>query len=63
MSSKIIFFQNQVIRQCAKKVVSDSPGLEISVFNLPNGQVIFLLGIRVKDELRNQFCSSKSFWG
>ena len=63
MSSKIIFLQNQVIRQCAKKVVSNSPGLVISVFNLPNGQVIFLLGIQVKDELRNQFCSSKSFWG
>ena len=28
-------------RQPAKKVVSDSPGLVNSVFNLPNGQVIF----------------------
>ena len=27
--------------QCAKKVVSDSPWLVNSVFNLPDGQVMF----------------------
>jgi len=27
--------------QCAKKVVSDSPGLVNYVFNLPDGQVMF----------------------
>ena len=50
----------QCSRQRAKKVVSDSPGLvdfaigqENSVFNSPDGQVMFLW---------NQFCSSKSFW-
>ena len=39
---------NKLINQCAKKVVSDSPelvdfavGLVNSVFNLPDGQVIF----------------------
>ena len=35
----------------AKKVVFDSPGLVNSVFNLPNGQVIFFLGIRITEEL------------
>ena len=42
----------------AKKVVFDSPGLVDfaiglvnSVFNLPNGQVIFFLGIRITEEL------------
>ena len=44
--------------QCAKKVVSDSPGLVDfaiglvnSVFNLPGGQVIFFLGIQITEEL------------
>ena len=44
--------------QRAKKVVSDSPGLVDfaiglvnSVFNLPDGQVIFFLGIRITEEL------------
>ena len=56
--------------QRAKKVVSDSPGLVDfviglvnSVFNLPDGQVMFFWGIRITEELWNQFCSSKSFWG
>ena len=42
------FDSNDYIYQCAKKVVSDSPGLVDfaiglvnSVFNLPDGQVIF----------------------
>ena len=45
-------------KQCAKKVVSDSPGLvdfaiELVNFelNLPNGQVKFFLGIQIKEEL------------
>ena len=51
--------------QRAKIVLSDSPGLvdfDIglvinSVFNLPNGQVIFFCwGIRITEELWNQFC-------
>ena len=44
--------------QHAKKVVSDSPGLADfaitlvnSVFNLPDGQVMFFGGIRITDEL------------
>ena len=44
--------------QRAKKVVSDSPGLVDfaiglvnSVFNLPNGQLIFFLEIRITEEL------------
>ena len=58
------------IAQRAKKVVSDSLGLVNfvigllnSVFNLPDGQVMFFWGIRITEELWNQFCSSKSFWG
>ena len=45
-------------KQRAKKVVSDSPGLVDfaiglvnSVFNLPNGQLIFFLEIRITEEL------------
>ena len=51
--------------QRAKKVVSDSPGLMDfaiglvnSVFNLPEGQVIFFWGIQISEELWNQSCSS-----
>ena len=57
-------------KQWAKKVVSDSLGLvdfaiELVNFelNLPNGQVKFFLGIQIKEELWNQFCSSKRFGG
>ena len=45
-------------KQRAKKVVSDSAGpvdfaigLVNSVFNLPNGQLIFFLEIRITEEL------------
>ena len=45
-------------KQRAKKVVSDSAGLGDfaiglvnSVFNLPNGQLIFFLEIRITEEL------------
>ena len=45
-------------KQRAKKVVSDSTGLVDfaiglvnSVFNLPNGQLIFFLEIRITEEL------------
>ena len=58
------------MKQRAKKVVFDSPGLVNfviglvnSVFNLPDGQVMFFWGIRITEELWNQFCSSKSFLG
>ena len=47
----------------AKKAVSDSPGLVdfairlvISFFNLPDQQVMFFWGIRITEELWNQFC-------
>ena len=47
-----------VISQRAKKVVSDSPGLVDfaiglvnSVFNLPDRQVIYFLGIQITEEL------------
>ena len=49
--------------QCAKKVESDSPGLVDftiglvnSVFNLPDGQVMFFWGIWLTEELWTQFC-------
>ena len=49
--------------QRAKKVVSGSQGLvdfaiELvnSVFNLPNGQVMFFLRNSITEELGNQFC-------
>ena len=45
-------------KQRAKKVVTNSPGLVDfaiglvnSVFNLPNGQLIFSLEIRITEEL------------
>ena len=51
--------------QCAKKVVSNSPGLVDfgtglvnSVLNLPEGHLNFFLGIHC-----NQSCSSKTFFG
>ena len=52
MRTKIKTEINRQCKQRAKKVVSDSPGLVDfaiglvnSVFNLPDGQVIFFLGI------------------
>ena len=49
---------DKVKMQRAKKVVFDSPGLVDfatglvnSVFNLPDGQVIFFLGIRITEKL------------
>ena len=45
-------------RQCAKKVVSDSPGLVdfaiglvIFVLNLPEGQVLFFFKIQITEVL------------
>ena len=62
------YMDRRVPTQRAKKVVSDSPGLVDfaiglvnSVFNLPDGQDLFG-GIRITEELWDQFCSSKSFW-
>ena len=56
--------------QCAKKVVSDSPGLVDfairlmnSVLNLPDGQVMFFEEIQITEELCKQSCLLKSFWG
>ena len=55
---------------CAKKVVSDSLGLVDfaiglvnSVLILPNGLVTFFDEFNVQKNCKNQFCSSKSFWG
>ena len=66
MSEKLVNF---IWIQRAKKVVSNSPGLldfaiglVNSVFNLPNGQVIFFKEFEW-GELWNEFCSSKWFWG
>ena len=49
---------DEVVSQCAKKVVSDSPGLVdfaiglvISILNLPDGQMNFLGGIQITEEL------------
>ena len=56
--------------QCAKKVVSDSPGLVDfaiapvnSVLNLPDGQVKYFWGIQPTEQLWNNFCSSKTLGG
>ena len=50
--------KSKISGQCAKKVVSDSPGLVdfaiglvISVLNLPNGQMKFFGGIQITEEL------------
>ena len=50
--------KSKVSGQCAKKVVSDSPGLVdfaiglvISVLNLPNRQMKFFGGIQITEEL------------
>ena len=49
---------DEVVSQCAKKVVSHSPGLVdfaigpvISILNLPNVQMNFLGGIQITEEL------------
>ena len=49
---------DEVVSQCAKKVVSDSLGLVdfaiglvISILNLPNVQTNFLGGIQITEEL------------
>ena len=57
------------LRQSAKKVVSDSPGLVDfafglvnSVFNLPNGQVTFLEKFKLQNDC-NQSCQSERVLG
>ena len=49
---------DEVVSQCAKKVVSDSPGLVdfairlvIRILNLPNVQMNFFGGIQITEEL------------
>ena len=49
---------DEVVSQCARKVVSDSPGLVdfaiglvISILNWPDGQMNFLGGIQITEEL------------
>ena len=57
--------------QCAKKVVSDSPGLVDfairpmnSVLNLPDGKVMFFEEFKLqKNCVNNLACLLKSFWG
>ena len=70
LNHSVIVRKNYIITQHAKKVVSDSSGLVDfaiglvnSVFNLLDGQVTHFWGIRITEELWNQFGSSKSFWG
>ena len=55
---------------CTKKVVSDSLGLVDfaiglvnSVLILPDGLVTFFDEFNLQNNCKNQFCSSKSFWG
>ena len=55
---------------CAKKVVSDSLGLVDfaivlvnSVLILPDVLVTFFDEFNLQKNCKNQFCSSKSFWG
>ena len=63
-------FVNFIYRfQRAKKVVSDSPGLQDSatgpvnsVINLPDGQVKFLRNSNYRRTVKS-ICSSKRFWG
>ena len=57
------------LMQCAKKVVSDSPGivdfaiaLAIFVLNLPDGQVLFFGEIQITEGLINP-ANQKGFWG
>ena len=58
--------------QCAKKVVSDSPGLVdfaigpvIFVLNLPDGQVLFVGEIQTTEGLLSIYnrANQKGFWG
>ena len=55
---------------CTKKVVSNSLrlvdfaiGLVNSVLILPDGLVTFFDEFNLQKNCKNQFCSSKSFWG
>ena len=56
--------------QCAKKVVSNSPGLVDfairlvnSVLNLPDGQVIFFEEFKLQKNCAINFALLKTFWG
>ena len=56
--------------QCAKKVVSNSPGLVDfairlvnSVLNLPDGQVIFFEEFKLQKNCVINFALLKTFWG
>ena len=57
------------LMQCAKKVVSNSPGivdfaigLAIFVLNFPDGQVLFFGEIQITEGLINP-ANQKGFWG
>ena len=57
------------LKQHAKKVVSDSPGLVDfairlvnSVFNLPNGQVMFFEEFDQQENCKINSASQKVFW-
>jgi len=59
-----------ISKQRAKKVVSDSPGLVVfanglvnSVFNLPDGQVMFLRNSNNRRTMKSILIESKRFWG
>ena len=69
MSISHLSWSEWMYDQRAKKVVSKSPrlvdftiGLVNFVFNLPDRQVKFC-GIQMTEELCNQSCASKHFWG
>ena len=59
----------QYMIQCAKKVVSNSPGLVdfaiglvIFIRNLPDGQVLFLGEIQIREGLQSILLIKKGFW-
>ena len=59
----------QYMIQCAKKVVSNSPGLVdfaiglvIFILNLPDGQVLFLGEIQIREGLQSILLIKKGFW-
>ena len=59
----------QYMIQCAKKVVSNNPGLVdfaiglvIFILNLPDGQVLFLGEIQITEGLQSILLIKKGFW-
>ena len=68
--AQITYNKRNNTTQCAKKVMSDSPGLVdfviklvIFVLNLPNGQVLFFGKIQIYRRTVNNPANQKGFWG